>query len=221
MTIRTDQENAQVRITSVCGLDKSNVQATQYQGTRESLLAVGVAQPSWFEVGKSGKRRHAHDGHPLDQRYETKRMAGGEWRITRWHLAGEPPYVPEQDEPVKTHNQYQASTSAVYNQPIETFHMKSDVCAWTWYIATKEQLIHAGLALPDMFPKKGSTSRVRKHSPAEQGDWVIDRRSDGRWRVCYTHGNIEITPELKYEMELSKLYQKLKQHFGDEDPTES
>ena len=199
-------------LTSACG----SVQLTRYQGSQGALIETGLAEAPWFEMGKSGTKRVADTSLPLEHRYEIRRMARGLWRLTRFHIPGEPPYVSCQQEYVRAQVDFEASLSAAYGQAIESSHANADHCSWTWYSGTREQLICAGLAVPSMFPQHGNSARVRKWSSEEQGQWTADRLPDGRWRICYTHNQFEITPELQKEISLARLYEKLRHHFGDD-----
>ena len=199
-------------LTSACG----SVQLSRYQGTRYSLVEVGLAELGWFDIGKSGAKRVSDDALPLEERYELKRLARGWWRLTRFHPPGCPPYLPRQAQYVQAQVDYEASLPAVYGQPIEASYASGNDRSWTWYTGTKEQLILAGLAVPSMFPQRGHSTKVRKWSSVEQGEWVVNRLSDGRWRILYTHDRFEVTAELEKEISLARLYEALRQHFGDD-----
>lgn len=210
-------QDESIRIISVLTRACGTVQLTRYQGSYEALVGVALAPESWFEVGKSGAKRVGDETLPLEHRYELRRLARGLWRLTRFHLPGKPPYVPRQSTYVQAQVDYQASLPAVYGRSIEASYASANGFSWTWYIGTKGQLICAGLAVPSMFPEKGRSAKVRKWSSIEQGEWVVDRVSDGRWRICYTHSRFEITPDLQKEISLARLYKALRQHFGDDE----
>lgn len=215
MKIRSHNDRA-VRVTSVLTSACGSVQLTRYQGTREALVKMRLAEPDWFETGKSGTKRVTDPTLSLEQRYEMKSMARKLWRLTRFHLPGKPPYLPRQQTFVRAQVDYEASLPAAYGSSIESSYANADHCSWTWYTATKEQLICAGLAVPSMFPQHGRSARVRKWSSEEQGHWTADRLPDGRWRICYAHKQFEITPDLKKEIALANLYETLRHHFGDD-----
>ena len=206
-----------VRVISVLTSASGSVQLTRYQGSRDSLVEVGLAQSHWFDIGRSGVKRVSDDSLPLADRYELKRLARGYWRLTRFHLPGSPPYLPRQEEYVQTQVDYEASLSAAYGRSIEASYASANDRSWIWYTGTKEQLICAGLAVPSMFPQRGHSTKVRKWPSVEQGEWVVNRIGDGRWRILYTHSRFEITAELEKEISLAKLYAALRHHFGDDE----
>ena len=211
------RQHDSVRIVSVLIPACGTMQLTRYLGSLDALVEVELAVAAWFEVGKSGAKRVCDETLALEHRYELRKLAKGLWRLTRFHLPGKPPYVPHQSAYVQAQVDYEASLPAAYGRSIETSYASADGLSWTWYTGTKGQLICAGLAVPSMFPHKGRRAKVRKWSSAEQGEWVVDRVGDGRWRICYAHSRFEITPELQKEISLARLYEALRQHFGDDD----
>ncbi len=215
------QKDESVRIISVLTPACGTMQLTRYQGSHAALVHVELARESWFEIGKSGAKRVSDEALPIEHRYELRRLARGLWRLTRFHLPGKPPYVPRQAAYVQAQVDYQASLPAVYGRAIEASYASADGCSWTWYTGTKGQLICAGLAVPSMFPRKGRSKKVRKWSSVEQGDWVVSRLSNGCWRICYTHSKFEITPDLRKEISLVRLYEALRLHFGDDDANQN
>ena len=74
MKIRSHNDRA-VRVTSVLTSACGSVQLTRYQGTREALVKMRLAEPDWFETGKSGTKRVTDPTLSLEQRYEMKSMA--------------------------------------------------------------------------------------------------------------------------------------------------
>ena len=75
-----------VRIIDTHTWDWRDEGCTEYQGTKEDLLAVGVAWPEVFDdVGKSGtKTRGKWAGvSSLEERYTVRRMAHGQWRVAQ------------------------------------------------------------------------------------------------------------------------------------------
>lgn len=92
-------------------------QHTEYEGTREGLIAVGVGTPDMFEVGRSGvKRRSGWGMDPSETRYYIRRMARGIWRLTRSHKIGRPPYIPRDQHVVAIdyHGNEQIPVAAVF-----------------------------------------------------------------------------------------------------------
>ena len=66
---------------------------TEYEGTRSELIAAGLAEPSIFEVGKSGTKSRMR-GVPLEKQWSVKHRPDGRWRLRRWHKIGELPFLP-------------------------------------------------------------------------------------------------------------------------------
>ncbi len=82
-----------IEITQSWNVMRSDQGATEYEGTMPDLIAAGLAEPSIFEVGKSGTKSRLR-GVPLEKRCSVQRLSGGRWRLRRWHKIGELPFLP-------------------------------------------------------------------------------------------------------------------------------
>ena len=172
------------------GGGSDNSQTTEYEGTKEDLIAVGIARTEMFEVGKTGIKTRGF-GYPQADRFKSRLLKNGKWRVERHHELYRPPYIPDDEQypELAYSGGVKLSLTAAFEKPIgteTTVWVTGEIMA-TAYVGTKKQLIAAGLAVPSMFPKKGRYTSTRKWSSPEQGEWQINFEADDRWSVTYNH----------------------------------
>ena len=216
-----------IKIVEIYGYGRVS-QRTEYQGTQEELIESGIAAGHMFDVGKSGTRRSTRS-QDITQHFMTERKGKGLWRITRSHPPGNPPYIDNNDHFVGYLDKFEGKyrkifvhAHTVYLGQVKADSRKTATC----YTGTKRQLICAGLAVPEMFPKKAAQARPRKWSSPEQGDWLVSFvGAQGEsslhplslWVIYYYHNPITLPKELQRERDAYIAFKRLRQQFRDDD----